>query len=137
MMAEGEGFEPPVPDGTPVFKTGSLNHSDIPPQIWGIGRSGGIRTPDIQLPKLAHYQAVQRSVCCKMCSTLSKMALDGNCKQEIFVKFSEKTSSKILSSIFTSPKSVFQPSKLTETGFFVSFFNRFKVDDRDWAEMTF
>ena len=31
VMAEGEGFEPPVPCGTPVFKTGSLNHSDTPP----------------------------------------------------------------------------------------------------------
>jgi hypothetical protein len=31
-LAEGEGFEPPVPCGTPVFKTGSLNHSDTPPK---------------------------------------------------------------------------------------------------------
>ena len=31
-VAEGEGFEPPVPCGTPVFKTGSLNHSDTPPK---------------------------------------------------------------------------------------------------------
>ena len=30
-MAEREGFEPPVPCGTPIFKTGSLNHSDISP----------------------------------------------------------------------------------------------------------
>ena len=30
-LAEGEGFEPPVPCGTPVFKTGALNHSAIPP----------------------------------------------------------------------------------------------------------
>ncbi len=30
-MAEGEGVEPPVPYGTPVFKTGALNHSAIPP----------------------------------------------------------------------------------------------------------
>jgi len=26
-MAEGEGFEPPEPFGSPVFKTGALNHS--------------------------------------------------------------------------------------------------------------
>lgn len=25
-VAEGEGFEPSVPCGTPVFKTGALNH---------------------------------------------------------------------------------------------------------------
>ena len=30
-MAEGEGFEPSVPCGTLVFKTSSLNHSDILP----------------------------------------------------------------------------------------------------------
>ena len=30
-MAEGEGFEPPVPCGTSVFKTDALNHSAIPP----------------------------------------------------------------------------------------------------------
>ena len=33
LMAEGEGFEPPVPCGTPVFKTGSFNHSDTPPSV--------------------------------------------------------------------------------------------------------
>ena len=30
-LAEGEGFEPPMPCGTPVFKTGAINHSAIPP----------------------------------------------------------------------------------------------------------
>ncbi len=42
-MAEGEGFEPPVPCGTPVFKTGSLNHSDTPPEqmTCSIGESPG------------------------------------------------------------------------------------------------
>ena len=30
-VAEGVGFEPTVPLGTTVFKTASLNHSDIPP----------------------------------------------------------------------------------------------------------
>ena len=30
-VAEGEGFEPPMPCGTPVFKTGAINHSAIPP----------------------------------------------------------------------------------------------------------
>ena len=29
--AEGEGFEPPVPLGTPVFKTGVIDHSTILP----------------------------------------------------------------------------------------------------------
>ena len=31
-MAEGEGFEPPVPCGTPVFKTGAFDHSATPPR---------------------------------------------------------------------------------------------------------
>ena len=29
-FAEEEGFEPPVPLGTPVFKTGAFDHSAIP-----------------------------------------------------------------------------------------------------------
>src|SRR5687768_18296543 len=31
-MAEGEGFEPPIPCGTPVFKTGAFNRSATPPE---------------------------------------------------------------------------------------------------------
>jgi hypothetical protein len=30
-FAEGEGFEPPVPLGTTVFKTAAIDHSAIPP----------------------------------------------------------------------------------------------------------
>jgi hypothetical protein len=30
-MAEGVGFEPTDPCGSPVFKTGALNRSAIPP----------------------------------------------------------------------------------------------------------
>ena len=30
-LAEGVGFEPTVPEGTPVFKTGAIVHSAIPP----------------------------------------------------------------------------------------------------------
>ena len=30
-VAEEEGFEPPVPFSTSVFKTGALNHSATPP----------------------------------------------------------------------------------------------------------
>ena len=74
-MAEGEGFEPPVPFGTSVFKTDALNRSAIPPKIAPTktlnsslltlncqegGRGGGIRTPDGQLPKLMRYQAALR-----------------------------------------------------------------------------
>ena len=29
-LAEEEGFEPPVPRGTPVFKTGAFDHSATP-----------------------------------------------------------------------------------------------------------
>ena len=31
LLAEREGFEPPVPCGTPVFKTGVIDHSTISP----------------------------------------------------------------------------------------------------------
>ena len=31
-MAEGEGFEPPKPCGSPVFKTSAFNLSAIPPK---------------------------------------------------------------------------------------------------------
>ena len=30
-LAEGAGFEPASPLGLPVFKTGAINHSAIPP----------------------------------------------------------------------------------------------------------
>ena len=32
-LAEGEGFEPTVSYPTPVFKTGALSHSAIPPDL--------------------------------------------------------------------------------------------------------
>ncbi len=32
-LAEREGFEPPVPRGTPVFKTGVIDHSTISPVL--------------------------------------------------------------------------------------------------------
>jgi hypothetical protein len=31
LTADGEGFEPPVPFGTPVFKTGAIDHSATHP----------------------------------------------------------------------------------------------------------
>ena len=34
ILAEREGFEPPVPCGTPVFKTGVFDHSTISPYKW-------------------------------------------------------------------------------------------------------
>jgi hypothetical protein len=36
-MAEGVGFEPTDPCGSPVFKTGAIDHSAIPPMILGLG----------------------------------------------------------------------------------------------------
>ena len=33
--ADGEGFEPPVPCGTPVFKTGAFDHSATRPAVGG------------------------------------------------------------------------------------------------------
>ena len=53
--AEGEGFEPPVPRGTLVFKTSAFNHSATPPGFYfphvrqtvsGESGEGGIRTHD-------------------------------------------------------------------------------------------
>ena len=35
FIAEVEGFEPPVPCGTSVFKTGAFDHSATPPLING------------------------------------------------------------------------------------------------------
>ncbi len=32
-MAEGVGFEPTVPCGTPLFKSGTIDHSDTPPDL--------------------------------------------------------------------------------------------------------
>ena len=32
-MAEGVGFEPTEPFGSPVFKTGAIDHSTTPPLI--------------------------------------------------------------------------------------------------------
>ena len=34
LCAEREGFEPPVPLGTPVFKTVVIDHSTISPRGW-------------------------------------------------------------------------------------------------------
>jgi hypothetical protein len=36
-MAEGVGFEPTEPCGSPVFKTGAIDHSTTPP-VMGCGR---------------------------------------------------------------------------------------------------
>ena len=33
LVAEREGFEPPVPCSTPVFKTGAIDHSAISPGV--------------------------------------------------------------------------------------------------------
>ena len=32
-VAEGVGFEPTIPGGIPVFKTGAIVHSAIPPEL--------------------------------------------------------------------------------------------------------
>ncbi len=44
-MAEGVGFEPTEPFGSPVFKTGAIDHSTTPPicfQSVYFGRSAGL-----------------------------------------------------------------------------------------------
>ncbi len=41
-MAEGEGFEPPIPRGIPVFKTGAFNQTR--PPLRASYRLGSIRS---------------------------------------------------------------------------------------------
>ena len=43
LKAEREGFEPPVPLGTPVFKTGVIDHSTISPKCNFDKVTNGIR----------------------------------------------------------------------------------------------
>ena len=40
-MAEGVGFEPTEPFGSPVFKTGAIDHSTTPPRNW-VGEMIGV-----------------------------------------------------------------------------------------------
>jgi hypothetical protein len=48
-MAEGVGFEPTDPCGSPVFKTGALNRSAIPPILYWRLFAGNTITPVIYL----------------------------------------------------------------------------------------
>ena len=45
-MAEGEGFEPPIPCGIPVFKTGAFNRARPPLRCsdYRAGRAGPMRS---------------------------------------------------------------------------------------------
>ena len=47
FLAEREGFEPPVPLSTPVFKTGVIDHSTISPEIATAKLRRIIETPNI------------------------------------------------------------------------------------------
>lgn len=38
-MAEGVGFEPTEPFGSPVFKTGAIDHSTTPPMESVLGKT--------------------------------------------------------------------------------------------------
>ena len=52
-LAEEEGFEPPVPFGTAVFKTAALNHSATPPvRIGSSGRDYPLSLLDFAAPAL-------------------------------------------------------------------------------------
>ena len=51
--AEREGFEPPVPLSTSVFKTGAIDHSAISPKS---GTPSGIRTLDPLIKSQLLYQ---------------------------------------------------------------------------------
>ena len=57
LMAEGEGFEPPVTCATTVFKTAALNRSANPPLsiVRGLTRTPGIaRNKPIGLTRARH-----------------------------------------------------------------------------------
>ena len=43
IVAEGVGFEPTIPGGIPVFKTGAIVHSAIPPEV-DCGNTGLLAT---------------------------------------------------------------------------------------------
>src|ERR1700738_89447 len=61
-MAEGVGFEPTDPCGSPVFKTGALNHSAIPPSCLLLATYVGNSTPRIGLDSdLASCQPLPNS----------------------------------------------------------------------------
>ena len=52
-MAEGVGFEPTEPFGSPVFKTGAIDHSTTPPVLMrrGTGYGGTVRGIQEKLSK--------------------------------------------------------------------------------------
>ena len=56
IVAEREGFEPPVPRGTPVFKTGVIDHSTIFPDC-GCKITDKFSFRQIFVEKLAHVSA--------------------------------------------------------------------------------
>ena len=59
FTAEREGFEPPVPFSTTVFKTAAFDHSAIsptPPLMFMFRDPAGDRTLDPQIKSLLLYQ---------------------------------------------------------------------------------
>ena len=61
-LAEGEGFEPPVPLGTAVFKTAAFDHSATPPVAVKIGTARGSRTPNLRFWRPLLYQLSYRRI---------------------------------------------------------------------------
>lgn len=60
-MAEGEGFEPPEPRGSTVFKTAAIDHSATPP-VASIRRLGAwCATVQMQLTLLSPFCAKQEA----------------------------------------------------------------------------
>ncbi len=55
--AVGEGFEPPVPFGTPVFKTGALNHSATQP----VAASAADSSTSVRLTLRTRMESVNRA----------------------------------------------------------------------------
>lgn len=65
VLAEREGFEPPEPCGSPVFKTGALNHSATSPN-----GSGNIRSPAGISSVYAQY-FLSTSISASRCTSLA------------------------------------------------------------------
>ena len=59
IVAEGVGFEPTIPGGIPVFKTGAIVHSAIPPRPLGLFMLAG-NAPVCQSLKRSDRPLLQR-----------------------------------------------------------------------------
>jgi hypothetical protein len=81
-LAEAEGFEPPEPCGSAVFKTASIDHSDKPPEHIDFTRriptGKGYRYIREQLTAGKRFQIIHHFLDC--CIVSSRFRLERRCK---------------------------------------------------------